>query len=90
MPNKNPIWGIAVAAFMFVASAGAASAQFMLVDFDFNNDAFAQVTGPTSTPIGHAEFCKTHGDECGPTSRREAPSNSPMRFGNNWSERITA
>lgn len=32
---------------------------------DFSNPAFAQVTGPTSIPVGHAEFCKTRPDECG-------------------------
>jgi predicted transglutaminase-like cysteine proteinase len=31
---------------------------------DFSNAAFAPVTGPTSVPVGHAEFCKTHRDEC--------------------------
>ena len=31
---------------------------------DFSNPAFAPVTGPTSIPVGHAEFCKTHADEC--------------------------
>jgi predicted transglutaminase-like cysteine proteinase len=29
------------------------------------NGAFAQIVGPTSVPIGHSEFCKSHRDECG-------------------------
>jgi predicted transglutaminase-like cysteine proteinase len=33
---------------------------------DLSNPAFAPVTGPTSIPVGAAEFCKTHRDECGP------------------------
>ena len=33
---------------------------------DFNNPAYAPTLGPTSIPIGHAEFCRFHQDECGP------------------------
>ncbi|MEO6395879.1 MAG: transglutaminase-like cysteine peptidase [Devosia sp.] len=33
---------------------------------DFANPAFAPVTGPTSVPVGHAEFCKIHHAECRP------------------------
>lgn len=32
---------------------------------DLTNPAFAPTLGPTSIPIGHAEFCKSHRDECG-------------------------
>jgi len=32
---------------------------------DFTNVAFAQVTGETSRPIGHVEFCKRFPGECG-------------------------
>jgi predicted transglutaminase-like cysteine proteinase len=32
---------------------------------DFTNVAFAQVTGDTSRPIGHVEFCKRFPRECG-------------------------
>jgi predicted transglutaminase-like cysteine proteinase len=38
-------------------SAGAASV-------DFTNIAFAPIAGPTSIPIGHAEFCANHREEC--------------------------
>jgi predicted transglutaminase-like cysteine proteinase len=36
---------------------------------DFANAAFAPASGPTSTPIGAAEFCKTHRSDCGPNAR---------------------
>ena len=36
---------------------------------DLSNAAFAPVTGPTSIPIGAAQFCKTHRSECGPFGR---------------------
>ena len=36
---------------------------------DFSNDAFAPTLGPTAIPIGHAEFCKAHLDECGPNDQ---------------------
>lgn len=32
---------------------------------DFSNAAFAPTLGPTAIPIGHAEFCKVHREECG-------------------------
>jgi predicted transglutaminase-like cysteine proteinase len=32
---------------------------------DFTNLAFAPIVGPTSIPVGHAEFCANHRDECG-------------------------
>jgi predicted transglutaminase-like cysteine proteinase len=35
---------------------------------DLSNPAFAPVTGPTSIPIGAAEFCKSHRNECGPNA----------------------
>lgn len=35
---------------------------------DLSNPAFAPVSGPTSIPVGAAEFCKSHRDECGPFS----------------------
>ncbi len=38
------------------------------VNVDFSNPAFAPVTGPTSIPIGHAIFCQTRPEECGPNS----------------------
>lgn len=36
---------------------------------DTTNPAFAQTGAPTSIPVGHAEFCKTHRSECGPNGR---------------------
>jgi predicted transglutaminase-like cysteine proteinase len=36
---------------------------------DLNNPAFAPVTGPTSVPVGAAEFCKRERGECGPFAR---------------------
>ncbi len=33
---------------------------------DLSNPAFAQVTGLTSIPIGHARFCQTRASECAP------------------------
>ena len=36
---------------------------------DIANPAFAEVAGPTSIPVGAAEFCKTHRDECSPNAR---------------------
>jgi predicted transglutaminase-like cysteine proteinase len=37
---------------------------------DLTNPAFAQISGPTSIPIGHSEFCKTHRKECGAYARQ--------------------
>src|SRR3546814_3370948 len=51
--------GIALAAVLGVAAPPAAA------QLDLTNVAFAPVTGPTSIPIGHTEFCKLHRDECG-------------------------
>jgi predicted transglutaminase-like cysteine proteinase len=36
---------------------------------DLSNPAFAPATGPTSIPVGAAEFCKSHRDECTPNVR---------------------
>ncbi|MBN9360738.1 MULTISPECIES: transglutaminase-like cysteine peptidase [unclassified Devosia] len=35
---------------------------------EFTDPAYAQVQGPTSTPIGHYEFCRSHESECGALS----------------------
>lgn len=53
---------IVAAVAMTVAVAGAASAASPV---DLSNAAFAPTMGPTSIPIGHAEFCKSHRGECG-------------------------
>jgi predicted transglutaminase-like cysteine proteinase len=44
-----------------VIVAGSTAAQAI----DLTNSAFAQIVGPTSVPIGHSEFCKSHTGECG-------------------------
>jgi predicted transglutaminase-like cysteine proteinase len=36
---------------------------------DLTNSAFAQIVGPTTVPIGHSEFCKSHTDECGQNAK---------------------
>jgi predicted transglutaminase-like cysteine proteinase len=52
---------VAMAAFILTIPSQAATV-------DFADPAFAQVTGQTSTPIGHAEFCKSHRSACGPNA----------------------
>lgn len=62
MPITRPILrtgALALAALCFLAAPAAAETIV-----DLGNPAFAQVTGPTSIPIGHSEFCKQHADEC--------------------------
>ncbi len=48
-----------IAFYSFTPTAHAASSV------DLSNPAFATVTGATSIPIGHAEFCKSRQEECG-------------------------
>lgn len=48
----------------FIAFALFATPAAATTTIDMSNPAFAPVTGPTSIPVGHAEFCKTHRDEC--------------------------
>lgn len=55
----------ALAAFAMGMIAPAALAESV----DFANPAFAQVSGPTSIPIGASEFCKENRGECAPTGR---------------------
>ncbi|MHB1102028.1 MAG: transglutaminase-like cysteine peptidase [Devosia sp.] len=65
MPIRKSTVGtamVALAGLLFGAPVAASS-------IDLSNPAFAQVTGPTSIPIGHSEFCRTHGDECGINAR---------------------
>ncbi|MHB1110636.1 MAG: transglutaminase-like cysteine peptidase [Devosia sp.] len=65
MPIRKSTVGtaiVALAGLLFGAPVAASS-------IDLSNPAFAQVTGPTSIPIGHSEFCGTHGDECGINAR---------------------
>jgi predicted transglutaminase-like cysteine proteinase len=63
---KTRVAKFVAGAAIIVAAAGAASAASPI---DMNNSAFAPVIGPTSIPIGHAQFCKVHNEECGPYAR---------------------
>lgn len=36
---------------------------------DLSNPAFAPVTGPTSIPVGAADFCKRNANDCGPNGK---------------------
>lgn len=67
MPSKNnfatEVAAIAMIALLSVVPAAAATV-------DLSNPAFAQTSsGPTSIPIGHAEFCQAHRSECGTNKR---------------------
>ncbi len=53
--------GTLIALVMFTVPAEATS------PVDFSNAAFAPVTGPTSIPVGAADFCKRDKPDCGPT-----------------------
>ena len=64
MPNTN--WIIAGVLMALAIIAGPA---FASQSVDLSNPAFAPVTGPTSIPVGAAEFCKTHRSDCGPAAR---------------------
>ena len=63
MPNKNRVFASALLALAFFAAPAVASQSV-----DLSNPAFAPTTGPTSIPIGAAEFCKTHRNDCGPSA----------------------
>lgn len=52
----------------FIAFAGFAAPALAFQTVDFNNAAFAPVMGPTSIPVGHAEFCKANRGECRPNA----------------------
>ncbi len=63
MSSKNHFFRIVAAAALFAAAGFTATAAGAV---DLTNVAFAPTLGPTTIPIGHAQFCKSHGDECGP------------------------
>ncbi len=63
MPIKNKMFAGALLALAIFAAPAQASQSV-----DLSNPAFAQVNGPTSIPIGAAEFCKAHRDECRPNA----------------------
>ena len=64
MPNKNRVFAGALVALVLLMGPAAASSSV-----DLSNPAFAPTTGATSVPIGAAEFCKAHRDDCGPSAR---------------------
>lgn len=61
MPINDKTRSFALAALLALAAASGTNAASPV---DFTNPAFAQVGGPTSVPVGHAEFCQIHGDDC--------------------------
>jgi predicted transglutaminase-like cysteine proteinase len=61
MPITNKTFAGVFIALAMLAGPAAASQSV-----DLSNPAFAPTTGPTSIPIGAAEFCKAHRTECGP------------------------
>lgn len=63
MPIKT--MGFAGVLLALAILAGPAQASSSI---DLSNPAFAPINGPTSIPIGAAEFCKAHREECGPTA----------------------
>ncbi|MEP7240114.1 MAG: transglutaminase-like cysteine peptidase [Devosia sp.] len=56
-------------AFAMFSSPAAASPAASVTPVDFTNAAFAPTSGPTSIPIGAADFCKAHRDDCRPTAQ---------------------
>jgi predicted transglutaminase-like cysteine proteinase len=60
MRGHRGILKLAAAAAAMVVSLGVANADAI----DFKNNAFAPIVGPTSIPVGHAEFCAKHRSEC--------------------------
>jgi predicted transglutaminase-like cysteine proteinase len=63
MPITNRVFAGALVALALLAAPATASQTI-----DLSNPAFAPTTGPTSIPIGAAEFCKAHRAECGPSA----------------------
>lgn len=65
MPNKNNlvvlICAIVVTVIAFIPPVNAAQTGSA-------NPAFAEIAGPTSIPVGAAEFCKTHRNDCSPNT----------------------
>jgi predicted transglutaminase-like cysteine proteinase len=65
MPNNNKI-------IVFVAAAVVTIIAFLppanAAQVDVSNAAFAEIAGATSIPVGAAEFCKSHRDDCAPNA----------------------
>ena len=64
MPNTFRGLASAIFALALLATPAIASQSV-----DLSNPAFAPVNGPTSIPVGAAEFCKANRGECGPMAR---------------------
>lgn len=62
MPNAKTVFRVAIVALLVFAGAIQPATADQI---DFANPAFAPIGNPTSIPVGHAEFCKNHRDECG-------------------------
>jgi len=64
MPNtiKITLGGTLIACVMFTTPAGASS------PVDLSNPAFAPVSGPTSVPVGAADFCNRDREACLPNA----------------------
>lgn len=83
MPSiKSVIQIAAIAATMATGCVVAEAAS----PVDLTNVAFAPTLGPTAIPIGHAEFCKAHGDECGPN---DAVAEVTMLTEERWQQLVT-
>ena len=63
MPIAKIIGALAGLALLGLTALNAPAYAAQLVDF--TNVAFAPVTGETSIPVGHADFCKRYPNECG-------------------------
>lgn len=62
MPFAKFIGGVMGLALLGLTAISAPAEAAQLVDF--TNVAFAPVTGQTSIPVGHADFCKRYPSEC--------------------------
>lgn len=65
--TRITVGGALIALISFGSPANASSGSVQQVDF--GNPAFAPVTGPTSIPVGAAEFCRANRNDCGPSAR---------------------
>ena len=65
--TKITVGGALVALISFGSPANASNVGVQPVDFA--NPAFAPVTGPTSIPMGAAQFCRDNRNDCLPDSR---------------------
>lgn len=63
MPITIKVFAGALVALALLAGPAAASSNV-----DLSNPAFAPTTGPTSIPVGAADFCKAHRADCGPSA----------------------